>query len=69
VEGDAILPYVRATTGAREPPVKGTPPAETHPLRSAMIAQLRRFNQDLTVVDDTLERLGARRRPWSNAIL
>jgi hypothetical protein len=34
-----------------------------------MIAQLSRFNQDLTVVDDTLERLGARRRPWSNAIL
>jgi hypothetical protein len=34
-----------------------------------MIAQLTRFNSDLTVVDDTLERLGAGPRPWSNAIL
>jgi hypothetical protein len=34
-----------------------------------MIAQLNRFNPDLTVVDDTLERLGAGPRPWSNAIL
>jgi hypothetical protein len=48
---------------------KGVLPADTEPLRTAMIAQLSRFNQDLTVVDDTLERLGARRRPWSNAIL
>ena len=48
---------------------KGVLPADTEPLRTAIIAQLSRFNQDLTVVDDTLERLGARRRPWSNAIL
>lgn len=48
---------------------KGTLPADTEPLRKAMIAQLSRFNSDLTVVDDTLERLGAGRRPWSNAIL
>jgi hypothetical protein len=48
---------------------KGVLPVDTEPLRTAMIAQLSRFNQDLTVVDDTLERLGARRRPWSNAIL
>ena len=34
-----------------------------------MIAHLSRFNSDLTVVDDTLERLGARPRPWSNAIV
>jgi hypothetical protein len=34
-----------------------------------MIAQLKRFNSDLTVVDDTLERLGAGPRAWSNAIL
>jgi hypothetical protein len=34
-----------------------------------MIARLNRFNPDLTVVDDTLERLGAGRRPWSNVIL
>jgi hypothetical protein len=47
----------------------GVLPADTEPLRTAMIAQLSRFNQDLTVVDDTLDRLGARRRPWSNAIL
>ena len=48
---------------------KGTLPADTEPLRKAMIAQLSRFNSDLTVVDDTLERLGAGPRPWSNAIL
>ena len=48
---------------------KGVLPADTEPLRTAIIAQLSRFNQALTVVDDTLERLGARRRPWSNAIL
>jgi len=48
---------------------KETLPENTEPLRKAMIAQLSRFNPDLTVVDDTLERLGARPRPWSNAIL
>jgi hypothetical protein len=48
---------------------KGQLPADTEPLRKAMIAQLKRFNSDLTVVDDTLEHLGAGRRPWSNAIL
>ena len=48
---------------------KGVLPADTEPLRKAMIAQLKRFNPDLTVVDDTLERLGAGSRPWSNAIL
>ena len=48
---------------------KGVLPADTEPLRKAMIGQLSRFNSDLTVVDDTLERLGARPRPWSNAIL
>jgi len=48
---------------------KGVLPADTEPLRKAMIAQLSRFNPDLTVVDDTLERLGAGPRPWSNAIL
>ena len=48
---------------------KGVLPADTEPLRKAMIAQLSRFNSDLTVVDDTLERLRARPRPWSNAIL
>jgi hypothetical protein len=47
----------------------GMLPADTEPLRKAMIAQLKRFNSDLTVVDDTLERLGAGPRPWSNAIL
>src|SRR5215467_3062255 len=31
---------------------KGVLPADTEPLRTAMIAQLSRFNQDLTVVDD-----------------
>jgi hypothetical protein len=48
---------------------KGMLAADTEPLRKAMIAQLSRFNPDLTVVDDTLERLGAGPRPWSNAIL
>ncbi|MBV9203248.1 MAG: hypothetical protein JO320_08975 [Alphaproteobacteria bacterium] len=48
---------------------KGQLPADTEPLRKAMIAQLARFNSDLTVVDDTRERLGAGPRPWSNAIL
>ena len=48
---------------------KGMVPADTEPLRKAMITQMNRFNPDLTVVDDTLERLGAGPRPWSNAIL
>ena len=48
---------------------KGQVPTDTEPLRKAMIAQLNRFNPDLTVVDDTLERLGAGPRAWSNAIL
>jgi hypothetical protein len=48
---------------------KGTLPKDTEPLRKAMIAQLSRFNSGLTVVEDTLERLGAGSRPWSNAIL
>jgi hypothetical protein len=48
---------------------KGVLPGDPEPLRKAMIAQLDRFNPDLTVVDDTLERLGAGPRPWSNAIL
>jgi hypothetical protein len=48
---------------------KGTLPEDTEPLRKAMIAQLSRFNSGLTVVEDTLERLGAGSRPWSNAIL
>ncbi len=48
---------------------KGVLLADTEPLRKAMIAQLTRFNTDLTVVDDTLERLGAGPRAWSNAIL
>lgn len=48
---------------------KGALPDDPEPLRKAMIAQLYRFNPDLTVVDDTLERLGAGPRPWCNAIL
>ena len=48
---------------------KGQVPTDTEALRKAMIAQLNRFNPDLTVVDDTLERLGAGHRAWSNAIL
>jgi len=48
---------------------QGQVPTDTEPLRKAMIAQLKRFNPDLTVVDDTLERLGAGHRAWSNAIL
>ncbi len=48
---------------------KGQVPTDTEPLRKAMIGQLNRFNSDLTVVDDTLERLGAGHRAWSNAIL
>ena len=48
---------------------KGVLPADPEPLRQAMIARLSRFNPDLTVVDDTLERLGTGPRPWSNAIL
>ncbi len=42
---------------------------DPEPIRKGMVAQLSRFNADLTVVDDTLERLHARVRPWSNAIL
>jgi hypothetical protein len=42
---------------------------DPEPIRTGMIAQLSRFNADLTVIDDTLERLHARVRPWSNAIL
>jgi hypothetical protein len=48
---------------------KGMLPDDPEPLRQAMIGQLKRFNPDLTVVDDTLERLGAGPRAWSNAIL
>jgi hypothetical protein len=48
---------------------KGALPADTESLRKAMICRLSRFNSDLTDVDDTLERLGAGPRPWSNAIL
>jgi hypothetical protein len=48
---------------------KGALPDDPEPLRKAIIAQLNRFSPDLTVVDDTLERLGAGPRPWSNAIL
>jgi len=45
------------------------PLPDPEPIRKGMIVQLSRFNSDLTVVDDTLERLGAGPRPWSNAIL
>ncbi len=44
-------------------------PTDPQLIRKGMIAQMCRFNADLTVVDDTLERLGAKVRPWSNAIL
>ncbi|HEY2540771.1 MAG TPA: hypothetical protein VGI28_14945 [Stellaceae bacterium] len=37
--------------------------------KRGMIAKLKRFNQDFTVIDNTLERLGVNHRPWSNAIL
>lgn len=47
----------------------GPMPVDPEPIRKGMIEQLRRFNQDLTVVDNTLERLGANVRPWSSAIL
>ncbi len=42
---------------------------DPEPIRIGMIAQLAHFNSDLTVVDDTLEKLHARVRPWSSAIL
>lgn len=42
---------------------------DPNPIRDGMIAALGRFNQDLTVIDDTRERLGAQRRAWSNAVL
>lgn len=42
---------------------------DPEPIRKGMIAQMNWFNADLTVVDDTLERLHAGVRPWSNAIL
>jgi hypothetical protein len=43
------------------------PAAET--IRTGMIRELRRFNPNLTVVNDTLERLGAGPRPFTNAVL
>jgi hypothetical protein len=47
----------------------GPLPGNPERIRDGMIKQLRRFNSDLTMVDDTLERLGAGVRPWSSAIL
>ena len=41
---------------------------DPEPLRNGMILRVRRFNADLTVVGDTLERLGADRRRQSNAM-
>ena len=38
-------------------------------LRAAIVAQLRQFNPQLTVIGDTLERLNAGRRMHSNAVL
>jgi hypothetical protein len=38
-------------------------------IRTGMIRELRRFNPNLTVVNDALERLGAGARPFSNAVL
>jgi len=38
-------------------------------IRTGMIRELRRFNPNLTVVNDTLERLGATARPFTNAVL
>ena len=46
---------------------KGVLPDDPKPLQNAVIPQFNRFNPDLTVVDDTLEWLGAGRGPWSNA--
>ena len=42
---------------------------DAEPLRTAMVGQLRRFNPQLTVVSDTLERLNATTRAHSNAVL
>jgi hypothetical protein len=47
----------------------GPLPGDPKAIRKGMIELLRRFNPDLTVVDNTLERLGAGVRPWSSAIL
>jgi hypothetical protein len=44
-------------------------PSSPERIKAGMIEQLRRFSPDLTMVDDTLERLGAGVRPWSSAIL
>jgi hypothetical protein len=38
-------------------------------IRTGMIAQLRSFNPYYTEVDDALVRLGAKKHPWTNAIL
>jgi len=43
------------------------PGAET--IRTGMIRELGRFNPNLTMVNDTLERLGAAARPFTNALL
>jgi hypothetical protein len=48
---------------------KAAVPQDTEALRTAMIGQMSRFHPDLTMVDDTLERLGAEPRPWSSTIL
>jgi hypothetical protein len=48
---------------------KEPPKADPEAIRKGMIAQLGRFNADLTVVDDALERLSVRPRPWSSAVL
>jgi hypothetical protein len=34
-----------------------------------MIREVRRFNPNLTMVSDTLERLGATARPFTNGVL
>lgn len=45
------------------------PLPNAEPIRTGMIRELRKFNPDLTVINDVLERLGAGARPFTNAVL
>jgi hypothetical protein len=45
------------------------PLPDAGPIRTGMIRELKKFNANLTVVQDALERLGAGARPLSNAVL
>ena len=44
------------------------PLPDEKPIKAGMIQELKKFNPNLTVVNDALERLGAGTRPFTNAV-